>query len=132
MDWRRNLLWADCSAGAIVGVAMLLLSGLLSAWYQVPYDFLIFMGIVNLTYAAYSFSLARRSERPMLLIQLLAVANMVWGLLCFRWAVVFSDTASFFGVAHFVLEGIFVGGLGAIEWRWRELLRSARGSPAPG
>ncbi len=125
MDRRRQLLWVDGLAGAVVGVAMLALRGWLGKWYQLPQDFLLFMGLVNLAYASYSLSLARRQQRPMYLIRLLVVANLTWAVLCFRWAVVFGGTASLFGLAHLVGEGLFVAGLGCLEWRWRELLRTA-------
>lgn len=119
---RRKLLWVDCVAGAVVGVGMLALAGWLSDWYRLPYNLLIVMGLANLAYASYSFSLARRSKRPRALIVLLAFANMTWGLVCLGLAVYFFQTAGFFGLCHLVLEAIFVGGLGYVEWRWRELL----------
>ena len=125
MNLPRKLLWIDCLAGAVVGVLVLSLSGWLSDLYRLPRDFVLFLGVVNLLYASYSLCLARRSQRPMTLIVLLAAANLIWGLACFRWAFVFSETASFFGLAQLVGEGIFVGGLACLEWRWRELLRTA-------
>ncbi len=129
IDRRRQLLWVDCSAGAVVGVAMFTLGGWLSEWYEVPKKLLYFMGVANLAYATYSFSLARRSVRPMALIVLLVVANLTWAVVCLRWAVVFNGTATLLGVAHFVLEALFVGGLGCLEWRWRDLLLRARDLP---
>lgn len=122
---RRNLLWIDGLAGAIVGVAMLTLGGWLSELYRVPKDLLILMGLVNLAYASYSLSLASRSRRPIPFILLVAAANLIWAVFCFRWAFVFSETASFLGLAHFVVEGLFVAGLACLEWRWRELLQTA-------
>jgi hypothetical protein len=83
------------------------------------------MGGVNLAYAAYSFSLARRRRRPMPLIAILVMANLVWAGLCFRWAFVFAESASLLGLVHLVGEGLFVGGLALLEWRWRNLLLEA-------
>ncbi len=125
MQEPRNLLWVDCSAGALVGILVLGLSGWLSKLYQLPYNFVLFMGGVNLAYAAYSFSLARRATRPKPLLWLLIAANLVWGLLCFGWAYSYWETASLFGRAQLVLEGLFVGGLACVEWRRRELLLTA-------
>lgn len=125
MVLRRKLLWVDGLAGAVAGVAVLLLGGWLSKWYRLPQDFLFFIGLVNLAYGSYSLSLARRARRPKTLILLLVVANLTWAVLCFRWVVVFGETASLFGLAHLVGEGLFVGGLACLEWRWRELLRTA-------
>ena len=125
MDPRGKLLWVDGMAGAIVGVAMLTLGGWLSELYRVPRDLLFLMGLVNLAYASYSLTLASRARRPIPLILLVAAANLIWSVFCFRWAVVFSDTASLFGLAHFVVEGLFVVALACLEWRWRELLQTA-------
>ena len=83
------------------------------------------MGIVNLAYASYSLSLASRSNRSQTLILILVAGNLLWSLLCVRWAIVFSDTASFWGLAHLTLEALFVGGLACLEWRWRKLLQTA-------
>ncbi len=125
MDLRRRLLWVDGLAAVVAGVVVLILGGWLSRWYQLPRDFLLLIGLVNLAYSSYSLPLARRSKRPKTLIILLVVANLAWAVACLRWAVVFSETASFYGLAHLVGEGLFVGGLACLEWRWRELLRTA-------
>jgi hypothetical protein len=63
-----NVLWIDCTAGALVGVLVLSFSGWLSRLYSMPVGFLYFMGVVNLLYAAYSFSFAIRRTRPRTLI----------------------------------------------------------------
>ncbi|MEM8930503.1 MAG: hypothetical protein AAGE94_04980 [Acidobacteriota bacterium] len=125
MNWRRNLLWIDCSGGAVVGVAMFALAGWLSELYRLPKDFLYLMGFANLAYAAYSFSLARRATRPLALITVLALANGAWGVLCLVWAFGYAESASVLGLLHLVVEGVFVGGLGIVEWRCRELLLDA-------
>ena len=123
---RSDLIWGDGFAGAVVGVLMLVLASPLSVWYQVPRDFLIFMGIVNLAYAAYSLSLARRPRRPMAMILFLICANGIWGALCLWWAFDFRETAGWLGIGHFIIEGLFVGGLAVWEWCWRESLVDAR------
>ena len=125
IDLRRKLLWVDCTAGAVAGVAVLTTRGWLSEWHQLPEDFLRLTGWVNLAYGSYSFSLAMLSRRPKPLLLLLIVANLTWAVFCWRWAVVYSATASPLGLTHLVGEGLFVGGLGCLEWRWRELLRTA-------
>ncbi|MEM6457408.1 MAG: hypothetical protein AAF772_20135 [Acidobacteriota bacterium] len=125
MDWRRHLLWIDCSAGAAAGVTMLALSDWLSRWYQLPKGFMLMLGAVNLLYAAFSFSLARRARRPPPLLRVLIIGNGLWGVLCLAWAAMFARTASVFGLAHLTGEGLLVGGLAVIEWRWRHLLENA-------
>ena len=122
MDWRSRLLWIDGLGGAVVGVGVLLTSSWLAEWHQLPRDFLVLMGAANLAYAAYSLSLAVRARRSRQGILLLVAANLTWAVLCLRWATVFSATLSLTGFIHLVGEGLFVGGLALLEWRWRDLL----------
>jgi uncharacterized transporter YbjL len=122
MNWRYKLLRIDSFGGLIVGFIMLLLSHWLSSWYILPRGFIIFIALVNLAYGCYSFSLLIRVKRPLNLIVLLVIANLGWAVLCVRWAVIFAQTASFFGIAHLLGEALFVGGLAWLEWRNRDLL----------
>ncbi len=122
---RRKLLWIDCTAGAVVGVAVLLLAGWLSKWYGLPRNLVLFMGAVNVAYALCSFSLAVRKDRSKSLIRSLVVANLIWALILLGWVVVFFRTASVLGLAYLVAEALFVGGLAYLEWRSQELLRTA-------
>lgn len=121
----KNLLWIDCIAGALAGAAVLILSGWLSGVHALPRELLLINGAANLLYASYSFSLARRRMRPRALIHLLVIANFAWALACLALAGAFAGSASVFGMAHLVGEAVFVGGLAALEWRWREQLVSA-------
>lgn len=118
----RHLLWVDCSAGGVVGVLVLLLSGWLSELYALPLPVVLVMGAANLLYASYSLSLAVRKVRPLPLLVVLVVANGVWAVGCVVAAVVFAGTASPLGLATLIGEGLFVGGLAALEWRNRRLL----------
>lgn len=121
----KNLLWIDCIAGALAGAAVLILSGWLSGVHALPRELLLINGAANLLYASYSFSLARRRRRPRALIHLLVIANFAWALVCLGLAGAFAGSVSVFGMAHLVGEAVFVGGLAALEWRWREQLVSA-------
>lgn len=121
----RNLLWVDCIAGALAGVAMLALSRWLGGLYALPRALLLFMGAANLLYATCSFTLARRSRRPGTLIHLLVAANLSWAVACLALAAAYAGSASMFGIGHLVFEGVFVGGLACLEWRWREHLLAA-------
>lgn len=120
-----KLLWLDCVAGGVVGVLVLLLAGWLSELYHLPLAVVLVMGAANLLYAAFSFSLAVRKVRPMRLIVLLVVVNGVWAVGCVVAAVVFAGTASPLGLAQFMMEGLFVGGLAAVEWKYRQRLLTA-------
>ncbi len=122
----RHLLWIDSGAALLAGTSMLALSGWLSDLYALPHALLLVMGAANLAYGAYSGLLARRTHRPYGLIVLLVAANATWALLCMLAAFHFTGTATAFGVAQLAGEGLFVGGLAALEWRVRkELLVAA-------
>lgn len=119
MRFLQRLLWIDSGAGLIAGTLMLSLSGWLAELYALPRALLVAMGVANLAYGSYSLSLARRAVRPPALIALLIAANGAWALLCFLAAARFAGVASPFGMAQLVGEGVFVGGLAALEWRAR-------------
>lgn len=125
---RRNLLWVDSLAGLVVGVLMLSLSNWLAGWYQLPRDLLILMGIANMAYGMFSFSLAVRTQRPKSLILLLIIANSVWAVLCIYWGICFSQSASIFGLVQLFGEAAFVGGLAYLEWHWLSALMGDAGS----
>ena len=128
MSILRRLLWIDCTAGAVAAVTVFVLSPWLPRLYGLPQGVLLFIGAANLLYASYSFSLARRAERPMSLIKLLVYANAAWVPVCFGLAVWFWEQATGFGLAHLIGEALFVGGLAALEWNQRH--RLATGLPA--
>jgi hypothetical protein len=123
----KKLLWIDCTAAALAGVAMLLLADWLSRLYAVPREVVVGNAAVNLLYGAYSFSLAVRRQRPRALILLLIGANAGWGVVCLTGAAVAAAAAlaSPFGVAHLIGEGLFVGGLAVQEWVNRDRLLTA-------
>lgn len=118
----KHLLWIDCIAGALTGVAMLLLVDWLAALYGMPTDLLVFIGGANVLYAMYSFSLAIRRTRTPRLLNALIIANGVWALVCVMLAVHWAGTATLFGKAHLLVEALFVGRLASLEWQWRGLL----------
>jgi hypothetical protein len=125
MRLHRHLLWIDSRAALLAGVGVLALSGWLREVYALPRPLLLVMGVANLAYGTYSGALARRARRPYALLVLLVVANATWAVLCGVAAVALAGTASAFGLAHLVGEGVFVGALAALEWRERERLRHA-------
>jgi hypothetical protein len=121
----KNLLWVDCIGGALAGAAVIALSGWLSPLEGLPRAVLLSTGAVNLLYGSYSFSLAIRAERPMGRIKLLVAANLAWAPVCAGLLIAFSGTATPFAYLHLGGEAIYVGGLAVLEWRYRELLRTA-------
>ncbi len=122
---RQWVLWIDATAAALAGVVVLFVSGWLSGWYGLPQELLISIGAVNLVYASYSGSLAMRTRRPKSLILFLVSANLLWSVVCVTLALIYRDTATLFGLVHLLGEALFVGGLGGLEWRWRDLLLAA-------
>ena len=125
MELRRRILWIDGPAGLTVGIITLLLHAQLTQWYELPHNLLMVIGAANLIYGLYSTPLAMRAIRPKILISLLAVANMTWAAACVVLTAVYWESASFFGLGHLILEVLFVGGLGVLEWRWRDSLVNA-------
>lgn len=125
METRKRILWVDGLAGLFVGVCTLGLNGWLSAFYGLPQSLVLFIGGANLAYGTYSTSLALRAIRPPKLIILLVVLNFCWTVVCISMVILYGPRATFFGLAHIVLEGLFVTGLAWIEWRWRDQLVTA-------
>lgn len=118
----RNLLWIDCVAAGVVGVSVVVLSGWLSELEGLPQSTLMFTGIVNLLYGCYSFSLARRAERPLGLIKVLVTANFAWVPVCIGLTIAHSNSMTMFGYVHLLGEAAFVGTLALLEWRYRDLI----------
>lgn len=125
MQLNKNILWLDCTAALLASVLVLSFPEWLSALYAMPENLLLFIGAVNLLYACYSFSLAIRARRPLFLIKLLAVANASWALMCIAIFAKFAGSLSLWGGGHLLGEALFVGGLAALEWRWRKQLLTA-------
>lgn len=121
-DLYRRLLWIDCTAGTFAGVLVLAFSPWLGRLYALPHELLLFVGATNLLYGLYSFSLARRAERPLSLIKLLVYANAAWVPVCLGLAANFWGQATVFGLVHLIGEAFFVGGLAALEWSQRHQL----------
>ena len=121
----RRLLWVDCCAGLVAGVVVLSLSAWLSELYAMPRWMVVGVGAANAAYGAFSLSLARRARRPRSLVVFLVTANAAWAVLCAVAVIALASSASAFGLAHLVAEGLFVGGLATVEWRHRDRLLEA-------
>ncbi|HMQ03165.1 MAG TPA: hypothetical protein PKD26_04560 [Pyrinomonadaceae bacterium] len=118
----KRILWVDCVGAIATGFLLLFFSWWIAPLYGLPQWFVVGHAFVHLAYGSYSFSLAVRKTRPMPLIETLAIANGVWGSICLILALYFVSNATAFAVVHFLLEGIYVGSLGFIEWNRRESL----------
>ncbi|MEM8710356.1 MAG: hypothetical protein AAGG01_05350 [Planctomycetota bacterium] len=120
-----RILFLDSIGGLLVGAVVLIAHGWLASWYGFPEKIVLFTGFANLAYGTFSGSLALRSQRPVSLITLLASANMLWTFACVGILLRHGAEASVFGVLHVAAEGVYVGALGLVEWRWRERIASA-------
>lgn len=121
----KSLLWIDCLGGLAVGVLVLVLASWLSTLYALPEPFILALGTANLAYGTFSLSLARRAVRPRALLRLLIGANLTWAVFCFGAGAVFAAQASAYGLALLLFEGVYVGGLGLLEWRFLDALVTA-------
>ena len=83
-----SLLWIDSGAALTVGVFVLSFAPWLSRLYGLPNAVVTGMGIANIAYGLFSFSLARRQTRPRSLLLLLVIGNATWAVLCMIAAVV--------------------------------------------
>ncbi len=102
----------------------------LRALHGLPEGWILAVGSASLAYGAHATVVARRAQRPLPLIVLLAAANVAWMVACFAAVLAQRGNISGMGVAQLAGEGVYVGGLGVLEWRWREALtRRPRGAP---
>ena len=121
---RRDLLWLDCTGGLAVGVLVLLFQSWLAEWHRLSLVWIVWIGIANLAYGCFSFSLAIARRRSLGLVSALAIANIIWGPICGFVVWANWETISWTGMVHLIGEGIYVTGLGAVEWNYRRLLSS--------
>lgn len=119
---KQNILWVDCIGGLVVGVLVLSLVRLVSVLGGLPVWIVLVVGGANLLYGTYSLWLTTRTHRPMILLKVLAFANMAWLLVCLAIIVSYWSEITLFGMAHKLTEGIYVATLGYLEWQWRETL----------
>ena len=120
----RFLLWVDSLGGLFAGAVMFAFLDWLSELYRLPREVVAFVATANIAYGCFSLSLALRVKRSRAIITTLSFANALWAILCFVGAVAFWRDASMFGIAQFVLEGVYVGYLARIEWLLRDQLVS--------
>ena len=122
---RKNLLWFDGSGALVAGILVLFLTPWLSELHSLPRNLLYFTGAINILYSFYSLPLAFMKNRTVGMVSFLAIANMAWMPVCFVLGFLYLQEASVFGLIHLFGEGVFVGGLGFVEWRLREELGSS-------
>lgn len=122
----KHILWVDCIGAILTGILLAALSGYIAPIYSLPQSWVIAHACVHLAYGAFSLSLAVRRTRPLVLISTLAIANASWAVLCIIFAARMVEGDSVLAAANFLIEGIYVGSLGFIEWNRREQLAKGR------
>lgn len=123
-----NVLHLDGAAGSIVGLLLFMLQNWVSSLYNLPIAIIHFLATANVCYGVYALSLAFSSNRNLLSISLLAIANALWMVVCVIMVSLFFQTASSIGLIFISLEGIFVIGLAIYEWKNRYQLSRASGA----
>jgi hypothetical protein len=113
----RQLLWCDCTAAAVNGTVLLVLSGLIAPLLGLPRALVVFNGLVNVTYGAFSFSLARQPSPPLGRVRALVAANLGWVAVCVVMAMYFARPGSWLGAGYLLTEGFLVGLLATVEAR---------------
>jgi hypothetical protein len=125
--WPRQLPWLDAMAGLTVGVLVLILRDFLTGFYGLSPGVVTFIGAGNAGYALFGSTLGALRERPRALLYWLVFANFSWSAVCVLLAVEVWASASIFGLAHIIAEGLFVAGLALLEIRYRrEILGPVR------
>jgi len=115
----RGILRIDSLGGIAVGGAVLVGSRWLTELYGLPYRVIVSMAIANLAYGSFSGGLLRvwmkRGELAKIWISVLATANVAWLGVCAWVLVSHLHEVSVFGLAHLVIEGLYVAALGIVE-----------------
>lgn len=107
----------DSRAGLATGALSLAVAPWLATFYGLSLTVVLAVAVANVGYGSFSFWLTTQPHPPRELVRALAVANAAWALLCLGAVAYFYGDASIFGVAHFAIEGAFVGALAYAEWR---------------
>lgn len=112
-----NILHLDGASGLTVGTLILLLLEWVGRLYNLPVQTILFIAIANVCYGLYALSLAFSSNRSLILVSLLALANATWAIVCFAIVLIYLESVSIIGLTFLCLEGVFVFILALLEWQ---------------
>lgn len=126
--WPRQLPWIDASGGLLVGTAMLVLRPLLVGFYGLSLTLITAIAVANLLYSIPGFAIGLSRPRPAWLLQLLIAANLAWFGVCVVLATVVWSSATMFGLAHLLAEGLYVAALALFERKHRAVILAEAGS----
>jgi hypothetical protein len=125
-SWARHLPWFDGLAALTAGLLVLMLRGWLAPLEGFSLEQVTFIGVVNLAYAIPGLTLGALRARPAWLLYALIAANLGWCVTCLVMAARAWSSASVFGVAQLLGEGLFVTALALCEARYRRVILTAR------
>ena len=100
-----NILHIDGIAGLSVGIILFILHDWISITHNIPILTVFVFSAANVGYGIYASSLAFSQTRKVFSIALLAVLNLLWGVVCFSVVLFYSETLSLFGIVLYVLKG---------------------------
>ena len=89
-----HILWIDCLGAFAVGLLTLVFSKIISQIHILPYEIIIFFGVMNLVYGCYSIYLASRKNCSILQINMLSIFNVFWLPVCIYTYITFSEQIS--------------------------------------
>lgn len=119
MAHRPKLLWLDSLGGLGVGIVVLAISGWIATLHGLPPRVVMLVGAANVIYGCFSLSIQLHHRRTVTHIALLSSANVVWLGVCLIIVLMYRTAITPFGVIHLIGEGLYVAGLGVLEWRRR-------------
>ncbi len=119
---RRSFILAFDSLSALAaGAATWALAPLLQTLHHWTNDFAHFMAFANIGFGLFSGILflffRKRSQGPFWQLGVLVAGNTLWAIQCFFQAWHLRSEASFVGIGHLILEGVYVGLLAYVETR---------------
>lgn len=117
-----KLLWIDSLGALLVGVPVVLFRESIAVLHNLPLNTVVFLGVANLVYGCFSLSIAVRKKRSVSIISTLAIANILWAPICWILYSMYSSEISLLGTLHILGESLYVGMLGIIEYKNRNLL----------
>jgi len=121
-----KILWIDCLGGLAIGGLVIACCRMLGSLENLPVAVVFGMGLSNLCYGSFSLYVTTRKPRRVHWVKILAIANMLWLLVCLVIVVRFRQKISAWGLIAVIGEGLFVASLGYTEWRWRDHLSENR------
>lgn len=109
------LLKWDFGMGFIVGAAGLLFSNMFADLFALPENHVTLISMVNLVYASFSLWNYRQNPLNVRCVRILILANSIWPLCCLFFLFHYWSLVNELGVAFYVSNMLFVGGLAQLE-----------------